>query len=214
MNEELIFKNRSEAGKDLVRKLKDFKNEDCIVFGLPRGGMVVADEVAKSLGAELQVLPIRKLSLPERPELAIGAMAFDGTIILDEAHIEILNIDKKRVDEEVENEKIRLNEMVDKFRKGQALPDLKGKIAIVVDDGIATGMTAKVALKTLRKYNPKKLVLATPVIDRIVYGDFADLADEIVGNVVEGLGAVGAYYEEFGEVNDEEVIEILNKENK
>jgi putative phosphoribosyl transferase len=209
MNRELIFKDRADAGKDLVRKLKDLKDKDIIVFGLPRGGMVVAYEVANGLNAELQALPIRKLSLPKRPELAMGAMSFDGTVLLDEMHIKILNIDKKHVDEEIESEKIRLKEMVEKFRKNKTLPNLEGKTAIVVDDGIATGYTAKTALKTLRKYNPKKLILATPVIDRSVYDEFLNFADEIVGNTVDNLMAVGAYYKEFGQTTDEDVMKIL-----
>ncbi|MFC1659226.1 phosphoribosyltransferase [Pseudomonadota bacterium] len=210
MNSNIFFKNRTAAGKDLAEKLSNYKGKNVIVFGLPRGGVVVAYEIAKYLNVELQVLPVRKLALPEREELAVGAISFDGTIVLNEKYIGLLNVDKKQIDKEIENEKARLKEMKIKFRKNQPLSDLKNKIAIVVDDGIATGYTAKVALKTLQKYNPKELILATSVIDKRVYGELSGLAASIVGNITSDLYAIGMFYQDFQQVSDDEVLGFLN----
>ena len=211
MNNNIFFENREEAGKDLANKLNEYRNKDVIVFGLPRGGIAVAYEVAKHLNAELRALPVRKLALPGREEVAIGAISFDGIIMFDEAYINLLNVDKKLIDEEIKNEKSRLADMVSKFCKDQIFSDLKDKIIIVVDDGIATGYTARVALKTLQKYNPKELILATPVIDKRVYNELSNFATSIVGNVADELHAIGAFYNDFQQVDDEQVLEFLNK---
>jgi putative phosphoribosyl transferase len=210
MEKEIFFKNRSEAGKNLAEKLSDIKGEKAIVFGLPRGGVPVAYEVAKYLNAELQALPVRKISMPSRQEVAIGAISFDDTVILNERYIELLNISKEEITKQVKKEEIRLKEMTTKFRNNKRLEDLSDYIAIIVDDGIATGYTAKVALDTLQKYNPKELILATPVIDSEVYEELSEFADHIVGNTVYGLQAISIFYEDFRQVDDEEVLKFLS----
>lgn len=205
----IFFENRAEAGKDLAEKLYDYKDKNTIVFGLPRGGVVVAYEIAKFLGTKLYPLPVRKLALPEREEVAVGAIAFDGTIILNEEYIKFLNTDKKVLDEEIKNEKERLKEMVLKFCKEPIVPNITNKVVIIADDGTATGYTAKVALKVLQKYNPKELILATPVIDKRVYDELSNFATSIVGNVTNELSAIGIFYREFKQVDDEEVLKFL-----
>lgn len=211
MNDNIFFKDRAEAGRDMADKLDKYKDRDVIVFGLPRGGVAVAYEVAKHLNAELRVLPVRKLALPSREEVAIGAISSDGTVMFNEEYVKFLGVDKKIIDEEIENEKSRIKTMVSKFCKGQTLPDLTNKIAIVVDDGIATGYTAKVALTTLRKHNPKELILATPIIDKRVYDELSSLATSIVGNVTEELYAIGMFYSNFQQVDDEQVLKFLGE---
>jgi putative phosphoribosyl transferase len=210
MINKIFFKNRTEAGKDLAKKLAYLKDKEVVVFGLPRGGIPVAYEVARSLNAKLEALPVRKISMPERKEVAIGAMSFDGTIVLNERYIELLNIGAESINEQTKKEKLRLDEMMHKFRKNIQIENLKGKIAIVVDDGIATGYTTKVALETLRKYNPKELILATPVIDEDIYYQLLEFTDSIVGNVVNNLQAISMFYEDFSQTEDDEVLKLLH----
>lgn len=211
MNNEIFFKDRIDAGKDLAKKLsKEIKSNNVTVFGLPRGGIPIAYEVAKSLHAQLEALPVRKISLPDNKELAIGAISFDGTIIFNEAYMRIINASRGEVDKEIENEKKRLEEMVAKFRKNKELPKLESKTVIIVDDGVATGYTAKTALKTIVKHNPKQLILATPIISRDIYSELLNYADSVIGNIVEDMSAIGMFYEDFPQVDDEEVIMILN----
>jgi len=206
-----MFRDRKEAGEKLALKLKNYKGQDAIVYALPRGGVVVADEIAKALDCPLDILVSRKIGHPFSPEYAIGAIAPDGHSIFNE--------NEKREIKPNELEKIINKEMTEAKRRDTAYLGKRGhigaqnKIAIIVDDGIATGLTMKLAVKEIKHQNPKKIIVAIPVLPKDTALELQKEADEVI-SVLEDenyLGAVGSYYEYFPQVEDNEVIKIMEK---
>lgn len=206
-----VFKDRRDAGRYLSDLLKHLKGQDCVVYGLPRGGVVVADEIAQALGAPLDLLFAHKIGHPYHAEYAVAAVSEDGHLL--ESSRELL--DKRWLESQ---KKIQLEEMKRKrnaYLKGKPDHPVKGKIAIVVDDGIATGLTMRVAIEELKGREPQKIIVAVPVTpkstaDRLRESGVA----EVVGMEVpdwDFLGAVGAYYRDFSQTEDEEVLNILEK---
>lgn len=207
-----IFLNRRDAGKQLAAQLQQYQNRsDVIVLGIPRGGMVVADEIARALHVALDVFITHKLGAPKNPELAIGAVASDGTLLLDQPRIQQLHIPQPLVTLEYNVQMREISRRLKLYRAGKPPLILESKIVIVADDGIATGATTLVALKALRKQNPARLVLAAPVAPAQVVPELRAACDELVVlNVPANFLAVGYFYEEFDQVEDKEVVRILN----
>jgi putative phosphoribosyl transferase len=208
----MMFRDRSDAGKQLAGKLRHLKDKEPAVLALPRGGVPVGFEVAQALEAPLDVLLVRKIGVPWQPELALGAVT-DGenpeTFINKELAL-ALSISDDYVKEETTRQIEELERRRRVYCAGRAPVDIAGATAIVVDDGIATGATMRVALQAARKRNPSRLVLATPVAAADTIEQLRPLADEVVCvEMPAGLGAIGFYYTDFHQMSDDEVTGIL-----
>jgi len=204
------FRDRIDAGKQLAKALKKYKGKPVVVFALPRGGVPVAKEVARALKASLDLIIVRKLGHPWSSEYAIGAVTEKGKPLLNK--VETVRIDKEWLVKKIveERQEARRRSMV--YLGDKKRVSVKGKIAIVVDDGVATGLTFRKAIEEVRSMKPKRLVAAVPVMPGKVVAEFEKLVDELL--VLEApenyLGAVGAYYDQFGQVGDEEVVRLMD----
>lgn len=208
-----LFANRTTAGRELAGVLGAYKDgDDVIVYGLPRGGVPVAYEVAKALGAPLDVLIVRKLGVPGHSELAMGAVASRGVRVLNDSVVTQLGIPERDVERITEQQRGEVRERERRFRGDYEAPDSEGATAILIDDGIATGSTMRASIEALREMSPAKIVVAVPVAAPDVCEEFEQLADEVVCLATEQpLGAVGMWYEDFDQTTDQEVIELLAK---
>ena len=207
----MIFRDRQEAGRLLAHRLATLKNRpDLIVMGLPRGGVPVAHEVAKALNAPLDVFIVRKLGVPGHEELAMGAVASGGVRILNDEVIRHLNITKEAIDAATLRELGELERRERLYRDNRPMPEIQGKTVIVVDDGLATGSTMKVALAALRRKHPARLIVAVPIAPPETCESLRNDADEIVcAATPESFVAVGAWYRQFDQITDEEVRSLM-----
>jgi len=205
--------DRSEAGSVLAEKLQQYADrKDVIVLALPRGGVPVAYEIAKKLHVPLDVFIVRKLGVPSHSELAMGAIAMNKVTVFNQDILAESRIAQSDIDPVIESEYKELQRREKKYRGTRPFPDLKNKIIILVDDGIATGATMRVAIKALRQQKPAHIIVAVPVVSKDVYQQFLELADKIISPLLpEYLFAVGQWYESFPQTTDEEVIALLNK---
>ena len=204
------YRDRREAGRVLGRALQGIALEDPVVVALPRGGVPVAREVAAALNAPLDVLAVRKLGAPQNPEYGIGAVAEDGTAVIDPRAAEALGVTQHRLDRIVAAESAELARRVETYRAGRALADLEGRTVVVVDDGVATGVTDVVAVHALRKRRSARIVVAVPVCSREALERLVDVADDVVCPVVpDRLLGVGQWYVDFSQVSDDEVLAAL-----
>ncbi|MFA5881986.1 MAG: phosphoribosyltransferase family protein, partial [Eubacteriales bacterium] len=204
----MFFENRKDAGEKLSRVLQKYKNEDTVILGIPRGGVVLAAEVAKNLGTPFDVIIPRKIGAPHNPEVAIGAVTQDGTVIKDEAMVQLLGISDNQIEILANKVAGEISRRVNAYRGGRPGLELAGKTVIVVDDGIATGFTVQAALKSVRNMDPRRLVLAVPVMPADKVRLLRDKVDELVYlHAPELFYAVGQFYMEFDQVSDQEVIE-------
>jgi predicted phosphoribosyltransferase len=204
----MVFANRREAGRRLAGLLTSYRAERPVVLGLPRGGVCVAYEVARELEAPLDVLVVRKLGAPGHPELAIGAVA-PGVTVLDEETIRFLGVPRSYIEEVIQRERAEVEARVALFGGGAA-PQVRGRTAIIVDDGIATGSTALAALKAVRQLGAACAVVAAPVCSVQARDLLLREADDVVcGFVPPAFGAVGYWYEDFTQTTDEEVRDLL-----
>jgi len=203
------FENRVDAGKKLAAKLEKYKGEDVVVLALPRGGVVLGYEIAKSLGAPLDLVITRKIGHPDNPEYAICAVAEDGHTLCNE--VERSNINDEWFDKVVVEEQEEAKRRRKLYLKGKR-KNIKGKTVIIVDDGIATGLTLGLAIKEVKHDDPKKIIVAVPVAPREAVDEISREVDEFVSLYVPQiyLGAVGAYYDSFEQVSDEEVVRLLD----
>ena len=209
-----IFRNRVEAGRVLVSKLGRYANRpDVVVLALPRGGVPVAFEVAKALGASLDVFIVRKLGVPGQEELAFGAIASGGARVLNENLIRALHLPETMIEKISEREQRELERREQLYRGGRRAQILKDKTVIVVDDGLATGATMRAAIKAIRKQSPMELVVAVPVGSRQTCNEFKHEADVwcICGTTPEPFYGVGMWYEDFSQTTDKEVINLLSE---
>jgi Predicted phosphoribosyltransferases len=182
-------------------------DENPVVVALPRGGVPVAKEIADALGAPLEILAVRKLGTPHNPEYGIGAVAEDGTCVIDAEAIAVLRIHNGELDAIVAREEAELVRRVSAYRGDRPPLDLEGRIVIVVDDGVATGVTDTAALRAVRHQSPRRVVLAVPVCSPDVLGRLREEADEVVClRVPPLLRGVSQLYRDFSQVSDEEVL--------
>lgn len=206
----MIFANRTEAGKFLAEKLKKYQKDSPLVFGLPRGGVVVASEIAKTLNAPLDVLIVRKIGAPDQQELAIGAISEKNISVFDEKFIKLMEYNREEIKRLRDLEIREVERQVNLYRKGKTLVSLKDKTVIIVDDGIATGQTAQVAIKTAALDQPKKIILATPVITSDTFEKLKTRVFEIIYlEKPADLQAISNYYQEFTQISDKEVLDYL-----
>lgn len=208
----MIFQDRKAAGQKLAEVLAKYKNFDAVVYALPRGGVVVGGEIAQKLGIPLDLVIARKIGHPNDPEYAIAAVTEDGTLVENKA--EVLAIDPGWFRKEVEMQKKEAQRRRRVYGGSTAQILAAEKYAIVVDDGIATGLTLKAALMELKKQNPKKLIVAVPVTPADVALELQLFADEVIALEVAPFfrGGVGAYYNNFPQITDEEVIAIIKQQ--
>jgi len=205
------FKDRNDAGLQLAVKLSWLKEEKVIILAIPRGGIVVADVIARSLNATLDVVIPRKIGAPQNPELAVGAVMNDGSSYINEHVIEALRIEQRYVTAEIEVQAREIERRLTLFR-GSSSYDLKGKTIVLVDDGVATGATIMVAILWVKKQKPKKVILAVPVAASEVARKLNELVDiSVVLHAPAEFGAVGAFYEDFAQISDEEVVSMISK---
>ena len=204
--------NRSHAGRKLARLLDHLRDEPCVVLGLPRGGVPVGFEVARSLSAPLEVLLVRKLGVPFQPELAMGAIGEGGVRILDGDRVGRLGIGAGQVERVERAEREEIARQAELFRRGRPATDLRGKTAVIVDDGIATGSTALAACPIARRLGAERIVMATPVAPRNAHALFRKAADEFVAtSTPRRFAAIGLFYADFRATPDREVIELLEQ---
>jgi predicted phosphoribosyltransferase len=211
------FKNRYEAGRFLAERLSAYANRpDTLVLALPRGGVPVAYEVAKALGAPLDVFQVRKLGLPGHEELAMGAIATGGVRVRNPEVVEYLRIPDEVIDEVTARERQELERRERLYREGRPALSPRGRVVILVDDGLATGSTMRAAILALRQQQPASIVVAVPVAAKQTCEELRAVADEVVCAVTpDPFYAVGLWYEDFAQTTDEEVRELLARaENK
>lgn len=206
-----LFADRADAGRQLASGLAEYaRQESTVVLALPRGGVPVGVEVAASLDAPLDVYVVRKLGVPGREELAMGALAGDGTCVVDDELVESLGVTPEELDAAVARESTEIARRERAYRDARPAPELKGKTVIVVDDGLATGATMRAAAIALRRHNPAKLVVAVPVAAPRTCASLAQEVDRVVcAFTPEPFHAVGLYYENFDQVGDDEVRRLL-----
>lgn len=205
------FKNREEAGRLLSEKLSYYKGKEVVVYAVPRGGVVLGAEVAKVLQAPLDLVITRKIGHPANPEYAVCVVAEDHHIVCNPDEKKFL--DQKWLDEAVEKERREAIRRRRVYLGDRTRPNVEGKTAIVVDDGVATGMTFIMALREARHLRPARLVAAIPVLPAEMVAKIKAEADEVVylDAPEDFAGAVGSYYDEFPQVTDEEVIKLLGE---
>jgi len=208
------FRNRSEAGVKLAQLLLAYKDQQPAVLALPRGGVPVAAEVARALGAPLDLILVRKIGVPFQPELAMGAVVdgADPIVVRNEDVIRLSGVSGDEFKAVCERELAEIERRRQRYLGDRARVEVAGRTAIVIDDGVATGATTRAALRATRARNPKKLVLAVPVAPTDSLAELRQEADDVV--CVENhdmFGAIGLYYRDFRQIADEEVIEILRR---
>ncbi|MHB0912021.1 MAG: phosphoribosyltransferase [Armatimonadota bacterium] len=206
----MTFEDRADAGRRLAQALEKYRGPDTVVLAVPRGGVVVGYEVAKHLGAPLDVVVPRKIGAPGQPELAIGAVAGDE-YVLDESTIRYLGVPERYIAEEVQAEKVEIGRRRALYR-GDGPLDVEGKTVLLVDDGIATGLTIIAAARYLRKMRPARLVLAVPVAPPESIERLRGEVDEVVVlETPEPFWAVGSWYRHFDQTSDREVVDLLHR---
>src|SRR6266480_2620720 len=208
---EIAFPNRAEAGRMLAEKLVKYAGRnDVIVLGLPRGGVPVAYEVAKRLGVPLDVFIVRKLGVPGFEELAAGAIASGGVRVLNQDVMRALSNADETIESITARETAELERREQSYRDGRPAPELRNRVVILVDDGLATGATMRAAVKALRQRGVAKIVVAAPVGAPDTCRELEREADETICAICpEFFHAVGQYYEDFSQTSDEEVRELL-----
>lgn len=205
------FRDRREAGRLLARALAGRPRQRPLVLGIPRGGLVVADEVARALGAPLDVFGAAKVGAPFNPELALAAVAPGGVLVLNEDLAARLGVTARDVEDRARARAEELEARLRRLRRGRPPLPVAGRTAILVDDGIATGLTVAAAVAALRREGPARLVLAVPVCSPEAAADLRPQVDELVCLVSpRWFRAVGEFYEDFGQVTDEEAAAVLD----
>ncbi len=207
----MMFRDRVEAGKKLAAALAQFKGKDVVVLGIPRGGVVVANEVAKALGAPLDVVVTRKIEAPGEPEFALGAVTQEGDVIMDRQAAESLGASAAYLDDQVRKKREEVRERMERLRGDSPYPELRGKVVIIVDDGIATGSSVEAAVMSVRKRKPEAVVVAAPVAPSDAVETLSEDGTRVVCLETPGsFLAIGEFYRDFGQVEDLVVKRILD----
>jgi putative phosphoribosyl transferase len=213
--EKMVFKNREEAGKKLAVKLKNFQEKkNLIVLAIPRGGLAVGKELSTALNCPLDIIVTKKIGAPGNPELAIGAVGAVGEPVINEELASRVGADEKYLEKEIADRQAEVERRIKEYRGERPPPDFKDKIVIITDDGVATGATMEAAVEVVRQQEPKKIVVAVPVTARDSLKKLEEKADEVIYlDAPLMFFAVGQFYQEFGQVSDKEVINLLKSKS-
>jgi predicted phosphoribosyltransferase len=208
----MAFKNREDAGRRLAKRLAAWHDEDVVVLGLPRGGVPVAYEVALALDAPLDVIIVRKLGVPVQPELGMGALGEDGVRVLNADVIELARIGEHELEAVERRERAEVARRSQQFRGDRPRIPLDGRVVVIIDDGIATGSTARAACAVARAHGASRVVLATPVAPPAAVQELRSAADEVVVlETPEHFFAIGQWYDDFTQTPDREVTDLLER---
>lgn len=208
----MIFQDRAHAGRLLAERLSYLKNKKVVVLALPRGGLPVAFQVAAEIKAPLDVIVVRKLGVPSQPELAMGAVGEGNVLIKNSDVIKMAHISPEEFAAVEAREREEVSIRTRKFREGRSPISLKDHVALIVDDGVATGSTAQAACDVAHTLGAQKVILAVPVGSAEAVRSLSERVDEVIClEVPENFSAVGQWYEDFSPVGDEEVIQLLRK---
>jgi len=210
-----MFKNRIEAGQQLAQKLTEVPQEelpkkDLVILGIPRGGVVIGRQLASLFCSPLDVVVTKKIGAPSNPELAIGAVGVTGEPVVDEELAQRVGAGENYLQRQVSELRSEVLRRIKEYRSDKPPLNLKNKVVVITDDGIATGATVKAAIEVLRQENPQKIIVAVPVIAKDALTEIEGLADEVIYLEAPDLFfAVGEFYQDFEQVTDEEVKELL-----
>jgi putative phosphoribosyl transferase len=208
----LIFKDRVEAGKKLAEALESYRGSNVVVLGIPRGGVVVANEVAKGLGAPLDIVVSRKIEAPGEPEFALGAVTQEGDVIMDRQAAESLGATPQYLDDQIRKKREEVKDRMQMLRGDAPYPELEGRTVVIVDDGIATGSSVSAAVMSVKKRRPKEIIVATPVAPRDAVETLSEDKTKVVSLETPGAFlAIGEFYRDFGQVEDIEVKRIIDE---
>lgn len=207
-----MWQDRVDAGNQLSHRLTDYKGTNALVVGIPRGGVIVAAQVAKALGLPLDIVVARKLGAPGNPELGIGALAPDGQMVLEDSLVRALKVDAGYIAAEADRQLKEIERREKQYRRGQTIPVWTGRPVILVDDGIATGGTVKAAALYSRRRGASEVVVAAPVAPPETAERFKGLVDKLIFlETPDFFSAVGAFYRDFSQTTDDEVQEAMAK---
>jgi putative phosphoribosyl transferase len=208
----MVFQNRQDAGHQLAQALESYRHENALILGLPRGGVILAYEVALHLDKPMDVLVVRKIGAPGHEELAVGAIGPNDVVVWNRDLLEHLRCHPAVLEDRIQQEKAELSRRLEIFRGQRPFPSLAGKTAILVDDGLATGATARAAIQAVKAMKPGKVVLAVPVGADSTVSELRREVDELVClETPDFFDAVSRWYEEFPQNTDDEVVELLNQ---
>jgi putative phosphoribosyl transferase len=206
------FKNRIDAGQQLAQKLLGYKEEKPLILALPRGGVPVGFEVARLLEAPLDTLVARKIGAPDNPELGVGAIAPGDVIMIDNNALNMLGLSQKSIEPVIEEEMREMERRIIHYKSGEYSEDSPANLIIIVDDGLATGVTSRAAIESaLLQYKPMKIIFAAPACAKETAAALRDLVDVKCLHEAEDFLAVGYWYEDFPQTSDEEVVALLEK---
>jgi putative phosphoribosyl transferase len=203
------FRDRRDAGRQLAGRLTHLRRERAVVVGLPRGGVPVAYEVARALDAPLDVVIVRKLGLPSRPELGMGAIGEGGTRVLNPRVIAAAGITDRELEAVETRERAEVERRARRYRGERPMLVLRDRTVVVVDDGLATGGTARAAVETIRAHGAARVVLAVPVAPPEAVRDLSSVAEVVALHTPRDLRAIGEWYADFSQTSDDEVVQLL-----
>ncbi len=208
----MIFENRYQAGRQLAEKLKKYHDSGALVLAIPRGGVVVAEAIVESLDARLDLMIPRKVGLPGNPELAAAAVGPDGTVIYNQQVLRAYNLQPSALQASIKRELAEIKRRLVVYGRKSDQYKISAQTVIVVDDGIATGLTITAALSSLKKKRPQKLILAVPVAPLDTLITLRPLVDELICLLQpEDFYAVGQFYRDFSQVTDDQVLAVLSR---
>ncbi|EKQ57462.1 MULTISPECIES: phosphoribosyltransferase family protein [unclassified Clostridium] len=207
-----MFKDREDAGKKLSIELEKFKNENPIILAIPRGGIITAYETIKKFKFDWDLIIPRKIGLPHNKEIAIGAVALDGTYLLNEEYVDMLNISDEYIKNEIFEQTDEIKRRLIKYKGNEDFPHVENRTVIIIDDGIATGFTIQAAIQSIKKHDAEKIILAVPVAPKDTIFKLKEIVDEVICLLIpDEFYAVGPYYKNFEQTTDEEVFKLVEE---